>query len=115
MSSPTQRTLELMRERGYLAAVVERWNPYMRRDEHGVSHGGRQDLFGFIDVLALNDSGIVAVQSTSRGCLTDHIRKIEGEEIAKKVAAVRRAGIRIVLHGWFKQRGRWHVKEIDVS
>lgn len=115
MSSPTQRTLELMRERGYLAAVVERWNPYMRRDEQGNPQGGRQDLFGFIDVLAVSDDGVVAVQSTTRGCVREHIKKIESEKLAKTVAAVRRAGIRVVIHGWFKQRGRWHVKEVDVA
>ena len=30
MSSPTQRTLQLLRRHGYLAAVAEKWNPHSR-------------------------------------------------------------------------------------
>jgi hypothetical protein len=42
MPSPTQRSLALLRERGYTTDVVERWIPYVRvraRKDHGESVG----------------------------------------------------------------------------
>lgn len=56
MSSPTQRSLAVLRERGYIAQVVERWNPFARI---------RQDLFGVVDVLAVGNGETIAVQCTS--------------------------------------------------
>jgi hypothetical protein len=52
MSSPTQRSLRHMRDLGYLVAVVEHWNPHARI---------RQDLFGWIDLLAIRDGETLAV------------------------------------------------------
>ena len=43
-TSPTQLSLKKLREEGYIVAVVEHWNSFARI---------RQDLFGFIDLLAL--------------------------------------------------------------
>ena len=43
-TSPTQLSLKKLREEGYTVAVVEHWNSFARI---------RQDLFGFIDLLAL--------------------------------------------------------------
>ena len=44
-SLPTQRTLARLRQEGALeVAIVEHWNPHARI---------RQDLFGFIDILAI--------------------------------------------------------------
>jgi len=45
-----------LRVEGYLVANVEHWNPFARR---------RQDLWGFIDTLAVNDTELLAIQSTS--------------------------------------------------
>lgn len=44
--TPTARTLKWLRERGYTAEVVERWNPHSRT---------RKDLFGFADVAAIGN------------------------------------------------------------
>lgn len=41
---------------GRTCTIVEKWNPFAKV---------RQDLFGFIDVLCLNDGEIVGVQATS--------------------------------------------------
>jgi hypothetical protein len=54
-TSPTQRTLKHLRDRGYVAGVTEKWNPHAKI---------RQDLFGFIDVIYLGTE-IAAVQTTS--------------------------------------------------
>ena len=86
--TPTQRTLAEMRSRGYACEVVERWNPFARI---------RQDLFGFIDVLCLGDNEVVGVQATSAGNVSARVRKIADHD---NVAAVRKAGIRLLVHGW---------------
>lgn len=103
MSSPTQRSLAVMRERGYLAEVVEKWIPAVRR---------RRDLYGFIDLLCIRDGEVCGVQATSGSNVAARIAKIADHE---NVAAVRRAGIRLLVHGWAKRRGRWQLREVDVS
>ena len=103
MSSPTQRTLAHLRKLGYpLVQVVERWNPYARI---------RQDLFGIIDVVAVGED-IVGVQATSYSNVTSRVTKIT-ESAALPV--LRKAGIRVVVHGWRKVRGRWALREVDIS
>jgi hypothetical protein len=91
-----------MRERGYLAAVVERWNVHARV---------RQDLFGIIDVVAVGDD-IVGVQATSASNVSKRVAKITDSEA---LPILRRAGVRIVVHGWAKRRGRWQLREVDLS
>ena len=101
--SPTTRTLKKMRDQGYLAAVVEKWNPHVKV---------RNDLFGFIDVLAISDNETVAIQTTSYSNMSKRIKKIQEHE---NVGAVRKAGWKIVVHGWRKVKNRWQVREVDVS
>lgn len=103
-TSPTQRTLAEMRKRGYpLVQVTERWNAFARI---------RQDLFGIVDVLAVGED-IVAVQTTSRSNMAARIAKIAESEATPHL---RKAGIRILVHGWAKNRkGRWELREVDVS
>ena len=93
-----------MRERGFHAEVVERWIP---------GANVRRDLFGFVDVLCLGDTGdIVGVQSTSASNISARIAKISESPL---VGRVRQAGIRIFVHGWKKVKGRWQVREVDIS
>lgn len=104
-TSPTQRSLALMRERGYVAEVVERWNPHARI---------RQDLFGVVDIVCLGNGETVAVQATSDngGSMARRARKIAE---SAHLGALRRAGWRIVVQGWKKRGGRWTVREVDCS
>ncbi len=103
MSSPTQRSLAVMRDRGYLAEVVEQWIPAVKR---------RRDLYGFIDILCIRDGEVCGVQATSADNVASRVTKITEHE---NVAAVRRAGIRLLVHGWAKRKGRWILREVDVS
>lgn len=104
MSSPTARSLAELRKRGYVAEVVEKWIAPVKR---------RKDLFGFIDIIALKDAEVLGVQATSDGHVSDRAKKIAESE---HVDAVRRAGIRIVVHGWRKNAaGRWVLRELDCS
>lgn len=64
--TPTARGLKYLRDLGYLAGVVEKWNPHARI---------RQDLFGFCDIVAVpaltsdyfqaSGNGTIYVQVTS--------------------------------------------------
>ena len=93
-----------MRERGFHAEVVERWIP---------GANIRRDLFGFIDILCLGDSGeLVGVQSTSASNVAARLSKIAESPL---VGRCRKAGIRLLVHGWRKVKGRWEAREVDVS
>ena len=100
-SSPTQRSLKLMRDQGYLCAIVEHWNAFARI---------RQDLYGFVDVLCIKDGKTVAVQTTSYSNVSARIKKIRELE---SYPIVRSAGWEIVVHGWRKNKSnRWEVREV---
>lgn len=102
--SPTQRSLAHLRKAGYVAEVVEKKIPKVFITK---------DLFGFIDVLAIRENEIVGVQATSGSNVAARVAKITD---APLVDAVRKAGIRIVVHGWRKNaNGRWTLREVDCS
>ena len=67
MTSPTARTLAECRTRGWLAQVVERWNPYARV---------RVDLFGFIDLLACVEGRLLGIQATTNANAASRLTKI---------------------------------------
>jgi hypothetical protein len=102
--SPTQRSLAEMRKRGYTAQVVERWNAFAKI---------RQDLFGFIDVLCVGNGETVGVQCTSGSNVSSRIKKIAESD---DMPTIRKAGWRILVHGWRKDaKGRWVLREVDCS
>lgn len=103
-SSPTTRSLAEMRRRGYYAEVTEHWNSFIRQ---------RKDMFGFADVICLGDNEVVVVQTTSWSNVASRVNKIADHE---NTPAVRKAGIRILVHGWRRAKnGRWEHREIDCS
>ena len=102
-ASPTQRSLEYLRDQGYLCAIVEHWNPFARI---------RQDLWGWADILAIRKDEVLAVQVTA-SAVSDRIKKIEASETLPKV---RDAGIRIEVHGWRKNSaGKYVMRIVDLS
>lgn len=102
--TPTARSLAHLRQQGYTAEVVEKWIPAVRR---------RKDLFGFIDILAIREAEVLGVQATSGDNVASRVTKIAEHE---NVGHVRKAGIRIVVHGWRKAaNGRWTLREVDCS
>lgn len=81
MSSPTQRTLKALRAEGYMTEVVERWNPHANI---------RQDLFGWIDIIAIKPGEILAVQATSGSnhfARVTKLRKERQEQVTEWLAA----------------------------
>lgn len=94
--SPTSRTLAYLKEQGIRAGVTERWNPYARI---------RQDLFGFIDLIALYPDGVCAIQVTSDGGVAARRKKIltECREAAEDWLS---SGGLIEVWGWGKKGPR---------
>ena len=122
--SPTQRTLAELRRLGYLAAVVEHWNPHARI---------RQDLFGCIDVLAIgprveladpyvlvpvrHDGPLtitLAVQATSGSNVAARIEKLTASPALPRLIA---AGWRVEVWGWRKmaRSRRWELRRERVG
>jgi hypothetical protein len=102
--SPTQLSLAKLREEGYTVAIVEHWNAFARI---------RQDLFGFIDLLALKGKEVLAVQTTTATNMSARVKKIGDHE---NVGFVREAGWTIHVHGWHQDdKKKWHCKIKDVS
>jgi hypothetical protein len=102
--SPTQLSLKKIREEGYVVVqVVEYWNAFARR---------RIDLYGFIDILAIKNGHVLAVQTTTVGNMGARIKKIANHE---NVGEVRKANWTIHVHGWHKPGGKWECIVKDVS
>jgi len=103
--SPTKLTLRHLRKSGYpLVQVVEKWNSFAQV---------RQDLFGVIDVLAVRQNKIVAVQCTSSKNVASRLKKIRN---SKSLPVLKAAGVEVVVHGWRKTKpgGVWVLREVIV-
>ena len=108
MRSPTANTLRHLRAIGYEAGVVERFNPHV--GEHGI----RQDLFGWMDVLAIrgDKAGSLGIQSTSRDHASHRLRKM----VATPALRVwLKAGNRAELWTWAKVGRRWRLRRREVT
>lgn len=96
--SPTQRTLHWLRDQGMFCGIVERFLA------HAGPFGKREDLFGFIDIIALDPAtpgaGVIGVQSCGQA-FSEHYLKIT-QECGDEALAWLRAGGRITLIGWRK-------------
>ena len=103
-ATPTTRSLAHLRKTHALVAVVERWNPHV---------GIRQDLWTFIDIIAVGNGETVAVQTTSGSNVAARVKKITD---ADALPHLREAGWRILVHGWTKRaNGKYELREVDLS
>jgi hypothetical protein len=98
----TGRSTALLRERGYIVATVEHYNAFTKR---------KHDLFGCIDLLAIGNGETVAIQVTSKGHLSERRHKVEEAEAYPEMI---RSGWKVVLHGWYKEKNRWQLKEVEL-
>lgn len=103
-TSPTQLSLKMLRDDGWLVDVTERFIP---------GANIRKDLYGFGDLLAIKPNQILMVQTTTASNMSARINKIADHE---NVGRVRDAGIMIHVHGWHQDdKKKWHCKVKDVS
>jgi hypothetical protein len=109
-TSPTQRSLKLLRDAGYFAAITEHWNQFAHI---------RQDLFGFCDIVAFKGYGpVLFVQTTSGTNVSARVAKIVSNDAAR--AWVQEPNRLIVVHGWRKvgERGKrklWDCRVVPVA
>lgn len=117
-TSPTQRTIRELKNQGRICAIVERWNAHV--GEHGI----RQDLFGIIDVIALDPQrGVVGVQSCGQA-FSEHFKKLTIEKAEETMNWLKTPGTALELWSWRKiklKRGgkaeRWapRIREIVLA
>lgn len=98
--TPTQLSKRTLEKDGYLVEITERWNAFARK---------RKDLFDFIDLIAVRKGEVVGVQTTSISNISARKKKII-EHI--NYDAVKDSGIKIVVHGVYKEKNRWKIKEV---
>jgi hypothetical protein len=118
-TSATQRTIRELRNQGRKCAIVEKWNAFVG------THGIRQDLFGIIDVLALDPQrGFVGIQCCAGSSFKAHYRKLTEERYQESLDWLQTPGGVLELWGWRKvkvKRGgkamRWkpRVQEITLD
>jgi hypothetical protein len=103
-TSPTKRTLAECRQRGYVAQVVEHWNPHAHV---------RVDLFGVIDLVAITlpislgtgiaePGAILGIQACAGASHAARRDKILAEPRARQWVE---AGGRLELWSWSKRGG----------
>ena len=73
MQSYTQRTLAWLKSQDMRCGIAEKWCHYTKQ---------RKDLFGFIDIVAMDPGNqrLIGVQSTGPNGHASHIRKILSED-----------------------------------
>ena len=103
-ASPTQRALAHYKSLGYRTCITEKWNAWA---------GVKQDLFGFIDLVALTGSSILGVQVTSGAHHTARVAKILALEAAKQWLI---SGGKIVVMSFYKKaNGRYTMREEEIT
>lgn len=96
--SPTQRTIRELRNQGRKCAIVERRIPA----GPGIPFGITKDLFGIIDIIALDpERGVVGVQSCGQD-FSAHERKLFEERAEECIEWLRTPGTALELWGWRK-------------
>lgn len=98
MSTPNQRSKELLEAEGYTVALVEKYNSWSQ---------ARHDLFGFADLLAVGNGETVAIQATTDSNLAARRTKLNECDAVPLCLAV---GWRIEIHGWAKRNNRWRCR-----
>ena len=100
-TSPTQRTLKMLKDAGYKGAIVERWLP----NPAYPGGGKRLDYMNIIDIISIKGASTLGVQSCG-AAFSEHHRKLT-EELPEKCTDWLEGGTRrLFLVGWRKVKGR---------
>jgi hypothetical protein len=93
MIKPNKLTIDALQRRGCHVATVERYDPRSRRNF---------DLFGFIDVLAIDlvSMQIVGIQATTRTNFSHRLKKIRATEHRQIALDWLRTGNSLQLWAW---------------
>jgi hypothetical protein len=101
--TPSARSMALLRNDGWLVDSVEHWNSYARV---------RQDLFGFLDLIAVKDNVTLGVQSTTYANISARVKKVLENPA---FVTLKKAGWIIEVHGWKKNNGKWICKRRELT
>jgi hypothetical protein len=107
--SATEKSLALMRKRGFICAIVEHFNPWVKI---------RQDLWGIADIECYDPSGehtgVTYVQTTTGSNHSSHKKKILESKHIRGLLACSNS---FELHSWKKYKNRWtpRIEEITLS
>ena len=104
--SPTQRTRKELHRLGIISQITEHWNPFAKL---------RQDLFGFIDILAIDSKNkkTIGIQCTSRANHNARKQKILDSVLAKEWLL---CGNKIEVWSWGKlKKSGWTLKKEEIS
>lgn len=97
MSKNTERTLAYLRDKGYVADMVERFIAFPK------PHGHRKDFLGIIDIIAFDVSVTIGIQSCGQG-FADHKTKIIESEYT--VPWLKSSYRELWLIGWRKLKAK---------
>lgn len=110
MKSPTARSLDYLRKRGYTCQVVERFNYFSKQ---------RIDLFGIIDIVAIKPviQGVLGVQATTKSNIQSRYQKCLKEP---KTGIWIGAGNSLQVHGWglvgkVGKRKKYDVRVLNIN
>jgi len=107
--TPTARSLEVLRELGYVAQVVEQTIPHTQI---------KRDLLGVIDIVAVHhEYGILGVQATSG---SNHARRVQKALAEPRLGIWLLAGAHFQVWSWRKagkagERKRWALRREPVT
>ena len=99
--SPTQRTLAALRDRGLIADIVERRLPSWP----GMTHGQTHDYLGCVDIIAIDATTTLAVQSCGQD-FAPHLRKMLDECAHEVREWLRCPSRKMELWGWRKVKNK---------
>lgn len=91
--SPTSRTLLCLRSRGLMVGITEKFNSYTNT---------RHDLFGFIDLLAVDNIQTIGIQCTSGTNVSSRIAKILDEYQENAIKWLSCSSRSLEVWGWRK-------------
>ena len=95
--SPTQRTIRQLKTQGVVCGIVERFNA------HVGPHGIRQDLFGIIDIIALDPQrGVVGIQACAGSGYSSHYQKLTTERAQDTQNWLETPGTSLHIWAWRK-------------
>ena len=98
--SPTQRSLRVLKQQGRVCGIVERWNQFAG------PHGLRNDLFGIIDIIALDpERGVIGIQSCGTA-FSQHVKKFQEERVQECIDWLSTPGTRLELWAWRKVKSK---------
>jgi hypothetical protein len=102
VSSPTARTLKLLRELGFEADVVER----------RVFRAVTKDFLGVVDVIGVKaGESPLGIQTTSASNAAARLTKARS---APRLRAWLAAGCRFEVWSWGKRGARWEVRRVEL-